>query len=92
MFPKAWCDLWGIQISILKPPQKDSSLQLVAVTEIFSKMVIDEAVKFTSEMHDPCARTVTYKREENKNTFTEGTGVEPAKHPLKVKSEVFSQL
>ena len=29
----------------------------------------DDAVKFTSEMHDPCARTVTYKREENKNTL-----------------------
>ena len=54
--------------------------------------VDDEAVKFTSEMHDPCARTVTYKREENKNTFTEGAGVEPAKHPPKVKLEVFSQL
>ena len=56
------------------------------------KMLSDEAVKFTSEMHDPCARTVTYKREENKNTFTEGAGVELAKHPPKVKSEVFSQL
>ena len=29
----------------------------------------DDAVKFTSEMHDPCARTVAYKREENKNTL-----------------------
>ena len=29
----------------------------------------NDAVKFTSEMHDPCARTVTYKREENKNTL-----------------------
>ena len=30
---------------------------------------LDEAVKFTSEMHDPCAQTVTYKREENTNTL-----------------------
>ena len=29
----------------------------------------DDAVKFTSEMHDPCAQTVTYKREENTNTL-----------------------
>ena len=54
--------------------------------------IIDDAVKFTSEMHDLCAQTVTYKREENKNTLQKGTGVEPAKHPPKVKSEVFSQL
>ena len=27
----------------------------------------DDAVKFTSEMHDPCDQIVTYKREENKN-------------------------
>ena len=29
----------------------------------------DDAVKFTSEMHDPCTQTVTYKREENKSTL-----------------------
>ena len=29
----------------------------------------DDAVKFTSEMHDPCAQTVTYKGEKNKNTL-----------------------
>ena len=29
----------------------------------------DDVVKFTSEMHDPCAQTVTYKREENTNTL-----------------------
>ena len=33
------------------------------------KIYIDDAVKFTSEMHDPCAQTVTYKREENANTL-----------------------
>ena len=32
-------------------------------------IVPDDAVKFTSEMHNPCALPVTYKREENKNTL-----------------------
>ena len=32
-------------------------------------MRFDDAVKFTSEMHDPCTQTVTYKREENTNTL-----------------------
>ena len=36
--------------------------------------------------------TVAYKREQHKNTFSEGAGVEPAKHPSKVKSEIFLQL
>ena len=35
----------------------------------WTTMVFDDAVKFTSEMHDPCAQTVTYKREENTNTL-----------------------
>ena len=34
-----------------------------------SLMTYDDAVKFISEMHDPCAQTVTYKREENTNTL-----------------------
>ena len=32
-------------------------------------IVPDDAVKFTSEMHNPCVRTITYKREENKNAL-----------------------
>ena len=36
---------------------------------LMTLVVSDDAVKFTSEMHDLCARTVTYKREENKNTL-----------------------
>ena len=32
-------------------------------------IVPDDAVKFTSEMHNPCALPVTYKREENTNTL-----------------------
>ena len=36
---------------------------------LMTLVVSDDAVKFTSETHDPCARTVTYKREENKNTL-----------------------
>ena len=38
---------------------------------------------------------VTYKREQKRTEqehLTEGTGVEPAKHPPKVKSEIFLQL
>ena len=48
----------------------------------------------TSEMHDPYTRTTgAWKKENTKNTFKGGSGVEPAKYPPKVKSEnVFTTL
>ena len=49
----------------------------------------DEAVNLTSEKHDPCARTVTYKRRKQEH-LVEGTGVELAKYPPKVKLEIYS--
>ena len=52
----------------------------------------DDAEKFTSEMHDPCARNRYLQKRTEQEHLTEGTGVEPAKHPLKVKSEIFLQL
>ena len=52
----------------------------------------DEAVKFTSEMHDPCARNSHLQKRRKQEHLTEGIGVESAKHPPKVKSEVLSQL
>ena len=58
------------------------------------KAQTDEAVNLTSEKHDPCARcarTVTYKRRKQEH-LAEGAGVEPAKYPPKVKSEIFLQL
>ena len=54
--------------------------------------MFDDAEKFTSEMHDPALVAVAYKREQHQKHLTGGTGVEPAKHPSKVKSEVFLQL
>ena len=56
------------------------------------KFMSDEAVNLTSEKHDPCAQKVTYTKEENKKYLAEGTSVELAKYPPKVKLEIFSQL
>ena len=55
-------------------------------------MKFDDAEKFTSEMHDPCARSHYLQKRTTQKHLTEGTGVRPAKHPLKVKSKVFLQL
>ena len=52
----------------------------------------DDAEKFTREMHDPCARSRYLQKRTEQEHLTEGTGVEPAKHPPKVKSEIFLQL
>ena len=52
----------------------------------------DDAEKFTSEMHDPCARGRYLQKRTKQEDLTEGIGVEPAKHPPKVKSEIFLQL
>ena len=46
----------------------------------------DDAVKFTSEMHNPCTLSRHLQKRTKQEHFTEGTGVEPAKHPPKVKS------
>ena len=53
---------------------------------------LDDAEKFTSEMHDPYARSRYLQKRTKQEHLTGGTGVEPAKHPLKVKSEIFLQL
>ena len=52
----------------------------------------NDVIKFTSEMHDPCARSRYLQKRTKQEHLTEGTGVEPAKHPPKVKSEIFLQL
>ena len=52
----------------------------------------DDTVKFTSEMHDPCARSRHLQKRTKQEHLTEGTDVKPAKHPPKVKSEIFLQL
>ena len=52
----------------------------------------DDAKKFTSEMHDPCACSRCLQKRTTQKHLTWGTGVEPAKHPPKVKSEIFLQL
>ena len=56
------------------------------------RLKIDDAEKFTSEMHDPCARNRCLQRRTTQEHLTEDAGVEPAKHPPKVKSEIFLQL
>ena len=52
----------------------------------------DDAEKFTSEMHDPCTRSCCLQKRITQKHLIGGTGVEPAKHPPKVKSEIFLQL
>ena len=52
----------------------------------------DDAVKFTSKVHVPCARSRCLQERNNTETPSRGTGVEPAEHPLKVKSEMYLQL
>ena len=49
----------------------------------------DDADEFTSEMHDPCAGSCYLQKRTKQEHLTEGTGVEPAKYPPKVKSEIF---
>ena len=53
---------------------------------------IDDAEKFTSEMHDPYARSRYLQKRTKQECLIGGTGVELAKHPPKVKSELFLQL
>ena len=55
-------------------------------------MLSDDAEKFISEMYDSCARSHYLQKRTKQEHLTEGTGVEPAKHPPKVKSEIFLQL
>ena len=55
-------------------------------------MSSDEAVNLTSEKHDPNAQMNHLQKEEDKKDLVEGTSVVPAKYPLKVMLEIFSQL
>ena len=55
-------------------------------------MIIDEAVNLTSEKHDPCAQTSHLHKRRKQEYLAEGTSVELAKYPPKVKLEIFSQL
>ena len=53
-------------------------------------IISDDAVKITSELHDPhTLETITYKKKEN---LTKSTGMVLAKYSPKVKLELFLQL
>ena len=52
----------------------------------------DDVEKFTSKVHDPYARSRYLQKRAKQEHPTGGTGVGPAKHPPKVKSEIFLQL
>ena len=47
--------------------------------------ISDEAVNLTSEKHDPCAQISYLHKRRKQKYLAEGTGVEPAKYPPKVK-------
>ena len=53
---------------------------------------VDDAEKFTSEMHDTYARSRRLQKRTTQKHLTGGADVEPAKYPPKVKSEIFLQL
>ena len=52
----------------------------------------DEAINLTSKKHDPCAQTSHLHKRKKQKYLAEGTGVESAKYPPKIKLEIFSQL
>ena len=52
----------------------------------------DDAVNLISEKHDPYAQISHLHKRRKQKDLAEGTGVVPAKYPLKVKLEIFSQL
>ena len=52
----------------------------------------DDVEMFTSEMHDLYAPSCCLQKRTTQKHLTGSTGVEPAKHPPKVKSEIFLQL
>ena len=47
--------------------------------------IYDEAVNLTSEKHDLCAQISHLHKRRKQKYLAEGTGVEPAKYPPKVK-------
>ena len=51
----------------------------------------DDAIKITSELHDPIARK-SHLHNKKKKDLTESTGVVPAECILKVKLELFLEL
>ena len=56
----------------------------------FALYISDDAVKITSELHDPhTLETITYEKKDN---LIESIGVVPAKYPPNVKLNLFSQL
>ena len=55
-------------------------------------MILDEVVNLTNEKHDPSNKTSHLHKRRKQEYLAEGTGVEPAKYPPKVKLEIFSQL
>ena len=52
----------------------------------------DDVVNLTSEKHDPYTQISHLHKRRKQKDLAEGTGVVPAKYPLKVKLEIFSQL
>ena len=78
----------------LFPPMATRRAKLLSVSIFLFVFLIfiDDAEKFTSEMHDPCAHSRYLQKRTKQEHLIEGTGVEPSKHPPKVKSEIFLQL
>ena len=62
-------------------------------TRLFTRCMIDcdDAEDITNKLHSPYALLLTPAQRE-KRIFTECTDVVPAKHPPKIKSELFSLL
>ena len=52
----------------------------------------DDVVNLTSEKHDPYAQISHLLKKRKQKDLAEGIGVVLAKHPSKIKLEIFSQL
>ena len=52
----------------------------------------DDVVNLTSELHDSNAQVNYLHKRRKQKDLAKGTGVVPAKYPLKVKLEIFSLL
>ena len=55
------------------------------------KLYVDDAVKITSELHDPIARK-SHLHNKKKKDLTKSTGVVLTEYTPKVRLELFSQL
>ena len=95
--PKAvsiWLVRWNILISVDTEVYyfmfTTNYIYIYIYTHI-NLFICDDAIKITSELHDPIA-CKSHLHNKKKKDLTESIGMVSAEYPPKVKSELFSQL